>query len=530
MSYYKKQKKHTRSVYINTDDAYYVNPDRTQFSFRINPINIEDESLLYVKNTNVDYKTSGLAIKNITPVVLLPNASFASTYNTAPSITFNTADGKGTGALGVGILASSGVSGSASSTTLTVNATSVGQGYTGTASLYVGTAIPPASGGTGATITSGTIDSINGGLSAVATLTAGSGYFEVPIIPIPPAPASVPAILSITYTPSTGVLTGISVSNPTLNGFYNTNLFTIGVVNNPIQLTGILSTNASGTITSITITNTANNGFYSDTGNPVSILTINGVAPTGAGADIGYNYNQGRCDNASIYSGGSGYGANLVNAVIGFPVPATPTNAVISGKTISAGRLTALTLSSGGTKYYNPSVNISQGLMTPINASYEPVFKIASSLLGVKMISNGRGYTSAPNAVISTASRVVSGGDIPLLVETAPTSMVEPNKYYTIKADGFHFNRTLYTNTDNKGTPTIAVCSTSENVNNEDYIELVLPAQVINDFTLTITDRDGAGLEATKNMTLLLTIEELDEKHSLFHESKRQEYPLYSVS
>jgi hypothetical protein len=522
--YGKKQRKHTRSIYLNTDDAIYVDSDRKTFKFSIAPINIEDESKLYVENTIVDYKQGGLGVKNVSSAVIGSTSAFTSTYNAPPAITFASADGKGTGALGVGIIAPSGLSGSASSTTTSVNATSVGQGYTGTASLYVGVAIPPASGGTGATITSGNIDSINGGLSAVATLTAGSGYYEVPTIPIPPAPASVPAILSIAYTPSTGVLSGITVSNPTLNGFYNTNLFTIGVVNNPVQLTGVLSTNASGTITDITITNPSNNGFYSETGNAVSILTINGVAPTGSGMNIGFNYNQGRCDNASIYSGGSGYGANLVNAVIGFPVPATPTNAIISSKTITAGRLTALTLSSGGTKYYNPSVNISLGLMTPINASYEPVFKIASGLVGVKMISFGRGYTSPPLPVISTSSRVVSGGDLPLVAETAPTSLIEPNNYYTIKADGFQFNRSLYANTDNKGLPTIAICSSSEFSNNEEYSELIIPAQVINDITLTIHDTNGLGLDVNRNLRLLMKIEEIEIEETEFLHSKRQDY------
>jgi hypothetical protein len=113
-----------------------------------------------------------------------------------------------------------------------------------------------------------------------------------------------------------------------------------------------------------------------------------------------------------------------------------------------------------------------------------------------------------------------------------PTYLVEPNNYYTIKAEGFEFNRTLYTNSDNKGTPTLAVCSTNENVNNEDYVELVLPAQVINDFTLYIADRDGTGLDALKNMTLLLSIEEIEEKQTQFKDSRRQVYPNanYSVS
>lgn len=518
--YHKKLKKHSRSIYLNTDDAFYTSPDRTTFSFRINPINIEDESVLYVKNTITDYKTSGLAIKDVRTAVALPNASFASTYNAAPTITFIPQDGKGTGALGIGILAPSGLSGSASSTTISVNATAVGQGYTGTASQYVGVAIPPASGGSGATITSGNIDSINGGLSATATLTAGSGYYEVPLIPIPPAPASVPATTFVNYSPSTGVIVSVNITNSTTNGFYNTNFFTVGMVNNPVQATGRLNTNASGTVTSITLLNPFYNGFY----NNITILTINGAAPTGNGLIIAANYSQGSCDNIDVTNGGSGYGANLVNAVIGFSAPETPVPAVISGKTIAAGRLTGLTFSSFGSKYFQPSVNISAGLVTPINASYEPVFKIASALVGVKMISNGREFTSPPTAVVSTTNRVVAAGDVPLIAETAPSYLVEKNNYYTVKATGFHFHRTLYTNSDNKGSPTIAICSTNENVNNEEYTDLILPAQVINDITLTITDRDGAGLDAARNMIMLLAIEELDDDETGYQHSKRMLY------
>lgn len=518
--YYKKQRKHTRSIFLNTDEAVFVDAERKTFRFSLAPINIEDESRLYVENSIIDNRTGGLAIKSITPVVALPNASFTSTYNSAPAISFVTADGKGTGASGVGILASSGVSGSATTATLTVNATSVGQGYTGTPSLYVGVAIPPASGGTGATITSGNIDSINGGLTATATLTAGSGYFEVPVIPIPPAPASVPASTSVNYSPSTGVISSVTINNPTTNGFYNTNLFTVGIVNNPVQALGRLSTNASGTVTSIALTNYYFNGFY----NNLTILTINGSAPTGTGLILAVNYSQGSVDNIDITNGGSGYGANLTNVPVGFSAPETAVPAVISGKTIAAGRLTAITFTSFGSKYFQPSVNISAGLMTPVNASYEPVFKIASGLLGVKITSNGRGYTSAPTAVISTASRVVNGGDVPLLVETAPTALVEPNNYYTIKADGFHFNRSLYRNSDNKGLPTIAICSTSEFSNSEEYSELVLPAQVINDITLTITDLNGLGLDANRNLRLLLKIEEVDIEHTEFQHSRRQLY------
>ena len=529
--YGKKQRKHTRSIFLNTDDAIYVDADRKTFRFAIAPINIEDESKLYVENTIINNRVGGLAIKSITPAVALPSASFTSTYNAAPAITFNTADGKGSGASGIGILASSGLSGSASSTTTSVLATSVGQGYVGTPSMYVGVAIPPASGGTGATITSGNIDAINGGLSATATLASGSGYLEVPLIPIPPPPPSVPAEFSVQTLGQTGAidysdpLLSTRVLNPTTNGYYNTNLFTIGVVNNPVQCTGTCNTNASGTITSFTITNRFVNGFYDETLHPLTLQTINGAALTGSGLSFEAYTQAGYVDNIDIIAnGGSGYGANLVNAVCGFNLPATPTPAVISGKTITAGRLQSITFSSGGGKYFNASINISAGLITPIPASYAPVYKIASSLLGVKITSNGSGYTSAPNAVISTASRVVSGGEVPLLVETAPTNLVEANNYYTIKADGFQFNRSLYRNSDNKGLPTIAICSTSEFSNNEEYSELIIPAQVINDITLQIHDLTGLGLDAGRNLRLLIKIEEIEIEETEFFHSKRQDY------
>jgi hypothetical protein len=104
------------------------------------------------------------------------------------------------------------------------------------------------------------------------------------------------------------------------------------------------------------------------------------------------------------------------------------------------------------------------------------------------------------------------------------TYLINPNYYYTIKADGFHFNRTLYTNQDNKGLPTIAICSTSEVINDEDYIELVLPAQTINDLTLQITDKEGEGLDPNKNLIMLINIVELDDKDSSYYESKHQRY------
>jgi hypothetical protein len=142
------------------------------------------------------------------------------------------------------------------------------------------------------------------------------------------------------------------------------------------------------------------------------------------------------------------------------------------------------------------------------------------------MLNHGRGYTSPPQVLIDQTFRntASSSGQVPLVAEMTPTYLVEPNFYYTIKAEGFHFNRTLYTNQDFKALPTIAICSTSEIINNEDYVELVLPAQVINEFVLQITERSGEGLDVNRNLIMLLEIVELDDKHYSYVQSNRQRY------
>jgi hypothetical protein len=521
--YHKKQKKHTRSIFLNTDEAYYIDSERKQFSFRIQPINIEDESKLYVKNTITDYKTSGLAVKSVnTGLFLGSSATFTATYSQPPAITFVSQDGKGTGATAIGLLAPSGISGSSTSSTLVVNATSVGSGYTGVVADYPFT-FTTNTGGSGATLTPSFIDTINGGFSATAILVAGSGYTEAPTFSVPAPPASVPATFgAVPYTPATGVITGVpSVSNTTTNGFYNTNFFAIGFVNNPVRAYGVYQTNATGSITSVLIENSADNGYYGS--DAPAVLPMN----SGTGFTYTPTYSGGRVVSIIITNGGSGYGNNLVDYPYLMSLPATPVAGSITGKTITNGRLQSLTFGTGGSKYYNPTIAITGGLVAPVQATYDPVYKIASVIAGARMLTHGYGYTLPPKPIISSAFRIGNNGDLPLIAEITQPYNVEKNNYYTIKADGFQFTRTLYTNTDNKGTPTLAICSQNEDVNNENYTELILPAQVINDFTLTITDKDGKGLDALKNMVILLTIEELEHEETDFKDSKRQNYSVY---
>ena len=841
-NYHKKQAKITRAIYLGTKDAYYTDTERKIFSFRIPPINIEDESLLYVKNTNIDYNLSGLAVKEVkTSVLLGGGGSYGCFYSQPPAISFVSQDGKGSGASAVAILASAGLSATANTTTTALTMVNGGSGYTGSrlentatfaspltggqgASVLptittsttglVATTITPPSGATGGANTatanerwllftySGTantkdytftttepiygsvlvvggggsggrgggnggtggggggavvyatdvlfpagnfivrvgkggaitqtgddpilgngsdssinydgvdvylakgggggagggvyisgadggsggggtghslaeyrlggsavstnipagiqgnkggngayfgsggavggggggagsaggdgylpsttgvagaggaglaynmtgsssffgaggggggvqgVSSAGGGGSGVGgggstttvggngtastgsggggggrasggipnngglggsgvvwiryyingtasgtgtftagTLTAGSGYTEVPTINVPAPQPTTPATFdTVPFTASTGTITAVpNVLNRTTNGYYNAGTFTIGFVNNPIIAQGFCSTNASGTLTNIIISNSDNNGFYSSS-DPITILSINGIL-LGAGFGVGLTYTatytNGRATSIIITNGGTGYGANLVDAPVAFSYPATPTSAVISGRSIVEGHLIRLTLGSGGAKYKNPTINIDPvSIAPPVQAVYAPVYKIPTAIQGVRMLTHGRGYTLPPQVLTSQTFKIPTSiqGQDPLYAEMTPTYLIEPNYYYTIKADGFQFNRSLYTNLDWKGMPTIAVCSTNENINDEDYIELVLPAQVINDFTLQITDKEGNGLDPNKNLNILMEISELDKKDSSYVESNRQRY------
>jgi hypothetical protein len=527
MSYYKKQPKHTRTLILNTDDANYVDGDRKTFTFRFAPINIEDESLMYVKNTVANFKTTGLAVKSVQSGLFLGStATFSSTYSVQPAITFASQDGKGSGASAIGLLAPSGLSGSATSSTLSVNVINAGSGYTGVAGDYVVNAVVPTTGGSGATITSGTLTTATGSFSPTGTLVAGSGYTEVPLFVAPIPPASVPATFNSAGITAGVITTAPSVANPTLNGFYNASTFVASFVSGHKIALGVVNTNASGTVTSISLDNANDNGYY-DSSFPLTVVSINGIqlgTGFGTGLVIAPTYSGGKCASVVVTNGGTGYGANLVNGPIQFSFPSIGTGATITGATVSQGRITAITLGAGGTKYYAPTVSITAGVVVPVQATYEPVFKIGSVIAGVRMLTHGAGYTVPPKPLISSTNRISNAGDLPLIAEIAPTYLVEKNNYYIVKADGFQFNRTLYTNTDNKGLPTIAVCSTNEEVNDEDYTELVLPAQVLDNITITIHDKDALGLETNRNMIILLTIEELDKNETNFKDSKRQEY------
>ena len=521
MSYYKKQKK-TRSIYLNTNEAFYVNPDKTSFTFRFHPIDVEDESRMYVKNTSVDFKNAGLSVKDVKSGVFLGStATFGATYSDNPTITFVPQDSKGSGATAIGTLAPSGLSGSATSTTTSVAITIAGAGYTGTPPTIP--ANQPTTGGFGATLTPA-FNATTGALET-ATLVAGSGYEETPTFTIPAPQASLGAIFgAVPFNASTGVITGVpTITNPTTNGFYNGSLFTIGFQNNIAPIFGTASTNATGGLTSITITNGGVNGYYG-TDNLPSIATIAGNLFLGTGFTFTGVYTNGSLMSMTINTAGSGYGNNLTNATLGFPANSVGAGAMISGKTITNGRLTGLTLGAGGSKYRNPTLVITAGLVAPIQGAYASVFQQPAPLTGARMLTHGSGYTLPPKPVIDTTYRIDNSGDLPLIAEIAPSYVIDKSNYYTIKIDGVKYNETQYNNTDNKALPTLAICSTNEIINNEEYTDFTIPSQVINQIILEIKDRDGLGVNQDRNLQILIIIEELDVEDTNYINSKRQLY------
>lgn len=396
-----------------------------------------------------------------------------------------------------------------------------GGGWNGT------TAFAGGSGGNGYVVIKYTRNINRNGNITSAVLTAGSGYVNLPVINTP-TPVSEPATFgTFAYSTTNGNITAVpAVLNPTTNGYYNASTFRASFVNNPVQLQGFCQTDGAGTITWITISNSGNNGYYRITAPPV-ILAINGILlgeGFGVGLEYAFTYSAGRATACSVINGGSGYGNNLVDAPVLFSPPATPTTATILSKEIVNGRLQSLVMGAGGSRYYKPSIVITAGLVAPVPALYNPIYLRPAQLRGVRMLTNGRGYTKPPLVGISTATKTPSlNGDMPLTAEMTQSNLVEPNFVYTIKAEGFTFNRTLYTNTDNRGRPTIAITSPDEIINDEEYGELVLPAQVINDITLTITERGGEGLDPNRNLTMFLQIKELDENDTEYIDSKRQD-------
>lgn len=381
-------------------------------------------------------------------------------------------------------------------------------------------------GGSGIIFIKYTLAVSSSGSITSGTLTTGSGYTEVPTIITAPPPDE-PAIFSGSVGFNSGggyILTLPTISNPTTNGFYNPLTFRATFINNPIIAEGFCSTNASGTLTNIIISNGSNNGYYRFFDCPCEIVAINGVLLGSGGTGLIYTmvYSNSRATSVIITNGGTGYGANLVDAPVLFSLPGTPLPASINAKIITDGRLQSITLGNRGERYRNPTIVITSGRITPATAVYNPVYLSQPKLRGVKMLTNGRGYSKPPIVSVSQANVSVSNGDMPLTADMTQSYLVEPNLVYTIKAEGFSFNRTLYTNTDNRGRPTIAITSPNEIINDEEYGELILPAQVINELTLTITERDGSGLDANRNLSMLLSIEELDEVDTEYIDSKRE--------
>jgi hypothetical protein len=322
MSYFKKIKKVSKIIYLNTDNAIYVDAHRKEFTFRVPSVAIEDKSRLYVRQYSNDYRGSGVESLSIISGSGTPSTDII--FVRQPTISFISDTGKGASA--IAYMKPTAINGSVGATTANtaIDVTAGGSGYCGAPSGMI-TVDNTGTNGTGLTI-GPTITS--GVITALAVTTAGKGYTVVPNYTILPPQAT--QVVSGTATIASGAVTGVTVSNATTNGCY-TSSPTLVFNHTQVEANITYNTTAGGAISGLAINNASLNGYYGAT-TPL-------VVTVPAGTHIG---------TVSIGTAGAGYNVaptvSILNSNGG-------RDAVITTTVSAAGVVTGLTIVNRGTGY-----------------------------------------------------------------------------------------------------------------------------------------------------------------------------------
>ena len=409
MSYYKKIKKVSKIIYLNTDNASYVDTNRKEFTFRIPTLSVEDKSMLYMKHYSTDYRASGVQSLN---VIAGTGTNSDACFVSPPSISFISATG--TGATASAYMKPTAINGSTASATAsaTITVVNAGAGYCDTAPII--TVNNTGTNGTGCAITS----TLSGGtISALSVSAVGKGYSLIPTYTIPAPQATLAVTANVVKTNDT--ITGLTVTNASTNGFYNA---TPTLTFNHEQIPAVVtySSSATGVISSLTLTNASTNGFYGVTPPTITfpVGTHIGRITAGTGG-AGYrtaptvtvvpdgttNLGSGAIITASV-SGGAVSGYTFVSQGTGYT--GTPTllisppnieRAVVYFNTNSSGTITGFTVANGGGFY---SSNPAFSIPTNYNGA-SPVVPVVNITLSngavtvVTLSSGGTGYL--PNLV-----------------------------------------------------------------------------------------------------------------------------------
>jgi len=418
--YYKKIKKLSKIIYLNTDNAVYVDTNRKEFTFRIPSISIEDKSRLYIRQYSNDYRGSGVESLN---VISGTGTNSDACFVSQPTITFISDTGKNASA--IAYMKPTSINGTTGGSTATTAITVItaGAGYCGDPANMI-TVNNTGTNGTGLVITP-TISA--GTIASMAVGTAGKGYSALPTYTILPPQAT--QVVAGTATATSGVITGVSITNATTNGCYTSSPT---LVFNHTQVPAIITfnTNASGVCSGLAVSNPTLNGYYgATTGLTVGIPAGTHIGTVSIGtAGAGYNtaptitiQNEGGGRDAVITStvsaGGVVNGLTIVNrgtAYTGTPTllisPPDARTAKVYFTTSPIGTITSIIVEDGG-GYYTAT----------------PTLTIPSTL-------NGTGAQSAPSLTITMSGSGV--GTITSITFTGGTGYLPnlSNAYFTATA------------------------------------------------------------------------------------------------
>jgi len=390
MSYYKKIKKVSKIIYINTDNASYVDTHRKEFTFRVPAVAIEDKSRLYVRQYSNDYRGSGIQSLSIIAGTGTPSTDIC--FVTQPTISFISSSG--TGASAIAYMKPTSINGTVGATTANTAITVVGggTGYCGDPAAMV-TVNNNGTNGTGLVITP-TVSS--GVITALAVGTAGKGYSAVPTYTIQPPQAT--QLVTGNATISGGAVTGVTVTNATTNGCYTTSP-TLVFNHDQVAANITHNTDASGGITSLAINNPSLNGYYGATtplavtfspGTHIGTVAVGNagagyrVAPTVTVVDTGVG--RGAVVTAAISATGTVSGLTLVNRGTGYTGSTTllisPPDAIqasIYFTTNPAGIITSIVIENGGGIYTSvPTLTIPTNFNAP-GAQVAPTLTVTLS-------------------------------------------------------------------------------------------------------------------------------------------------------
>lgn len=446
MSYFKKIKKVSKIIYLNTDNAVYVDANRKEFTFRIPSVAIEDKSRLYVRQYSNDYRGSGVESLSIIAGSGTPSTDIC--FVRQPTISFISDTGKGASA--IAYMKPTAINGSVGATTANtaIDVVAGGSGYCGAPSSMI-SIDNTGTNGTGLviapTITAGVI-------SGLAVSTAGKGYSAVPNYTILPPQAT--QVVAGTATIASGAITGVTVSNATTNGCY-TSTPTLVFNHAQVEANITFNTNASGVCSGLTVNNPSVNGNYGAT----TGLTVT-IPP---GTHIG---------TVSIGNSGAGYNTAPTVSILN---EGGGRDAIITSTVSNAGVVNGLTIVNRGTGYTG----------TPTLLLSAPDARTAKVY-----------FTTSPIGVI-TSIIVEDGGGY----YTATPTLTIPA---TFNANGAQVAPTLTVNMSGSGVGTITSVSWTAgtgtgylpNLSNA-YFSATAPVRTQATATLTI---GGSGATATANV------------------------------